>query len=200
MPDLGAWLLVWALCVVLNVVPAFMPPTWALLAYFHISHGLDILPLAIVGAVGSAIGRTLLALLSQRAGDRFLPRRWRSNIAALADVLRERPGLSISTLLLYTLGPLPSNQLFIAAGISGAPLGPLAAVFAVTRCVSYIIWMTAASTAAATLQEALAPRLGATGALIGQALGLLALVLIMQVDWARWARRSQASAQVPQSD
>jgi hypothetical protein len=34
------------------------------------------------------------------------------------------------------LGPLPSNQLFIAVGLAGAPLAPVLAFFAVTRFIS----------------------------------------------------------------
>jgi hypothetical protein len=41
--DLAPWLLVWLLAAAINVVPAFMPPTWALLAYFHIGRGLSVL-------------------------------------------------------------------------------------------------------------------------------------------------------------
>jgi hypothetical protein len=51
-------------------------------------------------------------------------------------VLREKPVLGWSALLLYTLGPLPSNQLFIAVGLAGAPLAPVLAFFAVTRFIS----------------------------------------------------------------
>jgi hypothetical protein len=90
--DLAPWLLVWLLAAAINVVPAFMPPAWALLAYFHIGQGLS--------------------------------------------VLREKPVLGWSALLLYTLGPLPSNQLFIPVGLAGAPLAPVLAFFAGTRFIS----------------------------------------------------------------
>lgn len=33
------WIAVWGLAVVPNAIPAFMPPTWAVLAYFHLYHG-----------------------------------------------------------------------------------------------------------------------------------------------------------------
>lgn len=193
----GIWLLVWGLAVVINVVPAFMPPTWALLVYFHIAHGLDVLPLAVVGAFGSTVGRALLALLSRTVGERIVPARWRENITALAATIAEQPAIGLPSLAFFTLGPVPSNHLFIAAGLACAPLAPILAFFAVTRFASYIIWVNAATTAADSLQDLLGPRLGSGVAAIVQVVGFLLLILIMQIDWAkhlrRWARRSDRS-------
>jgi membrane protein YqaA with SNARE-associated domain len=187
--DLALWLLVWVLAVAINVVPAFMPPTWALLTYFHIGHGMDVLPLALVGAFGSTTGRTLLALLSRAFGERFVPARWQTNITALAEALRDKPAVGVSTLLLYTLGPAPSNQLFIAAGLANAPLAPVVAVFAVTRFVSYLIWVGVATTAAASLREVVAPRFGNAVAVAAQLVGFVVLILIMQIDWTTLLKR-----------
>ncbi len=36
MERLEPWLLLWLSAVGLNVMPAFIPPTWALLAYFRV--------------------------------------------------------------------------------------------------------------------------------------------------------------------
>jgi membrane protein YqaA with SNARE-associated domain len=189
----GLWFLVWGMAVAINVVPAFMPPTWALLVYFHVGHGLDVLPLAIVGAFGSTVGRALLALLSRAVGERIIPTRWRENITALATTLAARPAIGLSSLALFTLGPVPSNHLFIAAGLAHAPLAPILAFFAVARFASYVIWVNAASVAAKSLQDVLGPRFGGGMAAAMQIAGFVLLILIMQIDWAtylrRWSRR-----------
>ena len=67
------WLVVWVLAMALNAVPAFMPPTWSVLAYFHLYQGLSVVPLAIVGALGATTGRAILAPGSRAFGDRFVP-------------------------------------------------------------------------------------------------------------------------------
>jgi hypothetical protein len=42
------WLLIaWAAAFVINLVPYFMPPTWAVVAYFLIAYRLPVWPLAI---------------------------------------------------------------------------------------------------------------------------------------------------------
>lgn len=179
------WIAVWGLTVVINAVPAFMPPTWAVLAYFHLYHALPTVPLAIIGALGSSTGRALLALGSRAFGARFLPASWRVNIESLVEALQGRPTLAIPSLLLFTLGPFPSNHLFIAAGIAKAPLLPILLVFSVARCISYVLWISAANAADRSLQEVIGPRFGSWGVIAMQLAGFLLILLIMRVDWRR---------------
>ena len=187
--QLGEWLTIAMVAVVLNAVPAFMPPTWSVLAYFHLREGLPVVPLAAVGALGATTGRAVLALVSRGCGDRLLPARWRSNIAALADELKRKRELGLSALALFALGPVPSNQLFIAAGMSGTPLAPVLAVFGVARFVSYIFWVSVTETAAISLDELLSPRFGAGAATAAQIVGFIGLIVIMQLDWRRIFQR-----------
>jgi len=148
-----------------------------------------VLPLAAAGALAAGVGRTLLALGARAAGPRVLPARWRDNIAALSRELQERPTLGAGALALFALGPVPSNQLFLAAGIARTPLPPLLAVFVAARFVSYVIWISAAEKVASRLEDTLSPRVGDSAAVAAQLLGLALLIGIMQVDWAALFRR-----------
>lgn len=181
----GPWLKVWLAAVVLNAVPAFMPPTWSLLAYFHLAQGLPILPLAAVGALGAATGRAVLAHASRAVGDRFVPARRRSNIEALARALRGRPSLALPTLGLFALGPVPSSHLFVAAGLARAPLPPLLAVFAAARFVSYLLWVEAAEVADRSLRDALGPRIDGWLVAALQIAGFGLIYLATRVEWER---------------
>jgi hypothetical protein len=78
---------------------------------------------------------------------------------------------------------VPSNELFIAAGIACAPLLPILAVFAAARFVSYLIWINVGSVAATSLSDLLSPRFGPTVATVVQVGGLILLVVVMQLDW-----------------
>ena len=153
-----SWLAIWALAVGLNAVPFFMPPTWAMLAYFHLYHGFQVVPLAIVGALGAVTGRAILALGSRAFGQRFIPETWRANIETLAATLQSRPALALPSLALFALGPIPSNQLFVAAGLARAPLPPLLLVFGVARCISHVLWVGAANVADQSLRDILGSR------------------------------------------
>ena len=181
-----SWIVVWGLAVTLNAVPAFMPPTWAVLAYFHLYHGLPVVPLAIVGALGATTGRAILALGSRAFGDRFVPASWRANVEALVGTLQSRPALALPSLALFALGPIPSNHLFVATGLARAPLAPILVVFGSARFVSYVLWVSAANVADQSLREAFGSRFAGWGAIALQIAGFAVIVLLMRVDWRRF--------------
>ncbi|MGI9252360.1 MAG: hypothetical protein ACR2J8_01330 [Thermomicrobiales bacterium] len=184
------WVSIAAGVLLLNVVPAFMPPTWALLAWAHMQLGLPVVPLALVGAVASMIGRVLLALGSRQFGERCVPRRWEDNLHALAEELEEHQTVGWPLLALFMLGPVPTNHLFIAAGMSGMPLAGLAAIFGFTRFVSYLLWIGASAVVAGSLESVLSPGAGGWMAAAVQLAGIAALIAVMQVNWAGVFRRS----------
>jgi uncharacterized membrane protein YdjX (TVP38/TMEM64 family) len=57
----------------------------------------------------------------------------------------------LTGLALFALSPLPSAQLFVAAGLVDASLLPLTAAFFAGRIVGYTLYVTAASAAKASL-------------------------------------------------
>lgn len=175
----------WALAVADNAVPAFMPPTRSVLAYFHLYHGLPVVPLAVVGALGATTGRAMLALGSRDFGNRFVPASWRANVDALVATLQSRPALALPSLALFALGPVPSNDLFVAAGLARAPLAPILVVFASARFASYVLWASAANVADQSLREAFGSRVASWGAIALQIAGLALIVLLMRIDWRR---------------
>ena len=183
-----SWLVVWALAVALNAVPAFMPPTWSVLAYFHLYQGLPVVPLAVVGALGATTGRAILALGSRAFGDRFVPASWRANVEALVATLQSRPTLALPSLALFALGPVPSNHLFVAAGLARAPLPPILVVFASARFVSYVLWVSAANVADQSLRDVFGSRVAGWGAIALQIAGFALIVLLMRLDWRRILR------------
>jgi lysophospholipase L1-like esterase len=54
-----------------NLLPAFGPPTWAVLVFFRLQSTLDVVPLVLVGALAAASGRLVLAFASRRFRDRL---------------------------------------------------------------------------------------------------------------------------------
>jgi membrane protein YqaA with SNARE-associated domain len=129
-----------------NLLPAFGPPTWALLVFFRLDFHLPAVPLIVGGALAAASGRFLLASGARRLRPRFsvarLERLGRAEAALTANRSRAAAGLG-----LFALSPLPSGQLFVAAGLMTLQLAPLTAAFFVGRLISYSIYVAAASVA-----------------------------------------------------
>jgi hypothetical protein len=129
-----------------NLLPAFGPPTWALLVFFSLDFDLPAVPLVLGGAVMAALGRFTLANCARRLRPRFSSARLahldRTQTALTEDRTRTVVGLG-----LFAISPLPSGQLFTAAGLMTVPLVPLTAAFFVGRLVSYSVYISVASVA-----------------------------------------------------
>jgi hypothetical protein len=133
------WLLAaYAVVFAINIVPAFMPATWMVVAFFFIVYSLPLWPLCFGCAVAATGGRSVLTLISKRWGWELLSVKQQQNVAALGDWLNGKSGWkqALATLV-YASGPIPSNQMFIAAGLSRVKVGPIAAGFFAGRMVSY---------------------------------------------------------------
>jgi membrane protein YqaA with SNARE-associated domain len=133
------WLLAaYAVVFAINVVPAFMPPTWTVVASFLIAYHLPFWPLCTGCALAATGGRCVLTLISRRWGRKLLSAKQRQNVEALGDWLNQKSGWKQAlAVLVFASGPIPSNQMFIAAGLARAKLGPIAAGFFAGRLVSY---------------------------------------------------------------
>ena len=181
------WLLVaWAVVFLMNLVPYFMPPTWAVVTFFLIAFSLPVWPLAIGCAFASTAGRCGLYYLSARLGRQLLSDQKQRNVAALGNWLNQRPGWrGVVDVLIYSLGPIPSNDLFIAAGLSGAKLWLVALGFLTGRMVSYPLLALAAKGANDQLGGILTRQWHDPKWLALELLSIAGIWLFSRIDWAR---------------
>ena len=138
-----------------NLLPAFGPPTWSLLVFFRLNWHLN--PVALVGvgviASASASGRYLLAL-GARHSRRFFPASYLERLKSAEALLGQHRRGSLAVLALFVVSPLPSAQLFLAAGLRDMPLLALTAGFVLGRVVSYSIYVSLATLAEKSLGSA----------------------------------------------
>ncbi|MCW2694660.1 MAG: hypothetical protein JWM67_3264, partial [Mycobacterium sp.] len=182
-PHLVGYLVLLAVVFGVNLLPAFGPPTWAVLVFFRLDQHLAIVPLVALGAVAAAGGRLLLALASRRLRGHISARRT-ANLAAAGKVLTRDRKRSFVGLLLFALSPVPSAQLFEAAGLIAVTLLPLTLAFFAGRLVSYSLYVGGASAAAGTnvghlITSSFTSPLG----IAVQVLLVAALVGLTRVDW-----------------
>jgi membrane protein YqaA with SNARE-associated domain len=174
-----------------NLLPAFGPPTWALLVFFRLTYDVPAVPLILCGALAAALGRLTLAAATRHFRGRLSDEK-RENLAQAQETLIGTRRRAAAGLGLFALSPVPSAQLFVAAGLLTVPLVPLTAAFFAGRLVSYTIYVTAASAAAASLgdvfQKAIASPLG----IVLQIVMLGLLVALYRVDWVRIANRHKS--------
>ena len=133
---------------VLNVVPAFAPPTWTTMSFIGLAMpDNNFILLSVVAAIAATCGRIVLAKLSRTLVRRkLLSEEARHNVDSIRLGIERRPALTFSAFLGYALSPLPSNYLFIAYGLTSLPLAFLALPFFIGRIASYMFWIRTAST------------------------------------------------------
>lgn len=134
---------------IMNIVPAFMPPTWTLLSLvgftFHFSH-YSLVVLSILAAVAATSGRAILALFSDKIiRNKFLSEKTRENIGVIKTNIEKRKVFLFSFFLLFAFSPFPSGQLFLAYGLTDLKLRYAVIPFFIGRLVSYVFWSFTAS-------------------------------------------------------
>lgn len=141
--------LVFLLIFLLNMLPAFAPPTWVALSAISIGAP-DVNPfgLALTGAAAATSGRIVLAKLARLLlRGHLLGDDSRTNIDEIRKKIEAHRAASAVGLIVFALSPLPSNHLFIAYGLTSLNIGFAAAPFFVGRLASYSFWIFSAGAA-----------------------------------------------------
>jgi uncharacterized membrane protein YdjX (TVP38/TMEM64 family) len=182
---LADYLIAFGAIFAVNLLPAFGPPTWSVLVFCQLTFGLEPQILVPLGAVAAASGRYLLALGARRLRGHLRPGSI-SNLEAARSLLAGDRRRAMIGLGLFALSPIPSAQLFVAAGLLEVRLVPLTLAFFAGRLVSYSIYVAGATLASETLAELLGRSLGSPLGIALQLLMLAGLVALVRVDWSRF--------------
>jgi len=176
-------LLVVAVVFGVNLLPVFGPPTWAVLVFFRFRYPEIPAPALIVaGAVAAASGRLLLALAFRALGTK-LPAKRQESLQVLGHAFGEsRRGL-LASFALFAVAPLPSAQMFEAAGLARIRLGHLLAAFFVGRLVSYSIYVSTASAAHQKLSRVFSKGLLSPQAITTELIGVALVIAMVVIDW-----------------
>jgi uncharacterized membrane protein YdjX (TVP38/TMEM64 family) len=167
-----------------NLLPAFGPPTWSVLVYFRLTSDIAAVPLVVVGAVAAASGRLALASIARHFRPRLSERR-RQSLESAEVALTRGNTRGVLGLGLFALSPVPSAQLFVAAGLLTVPLIPLTLAFFAGRIVSYSIYVGGASLAKNSIGDVFVKSLTSPLGIALQLVMLVGLVALLRVDWTK---------------
>lgn len=183
-----AYLALFAVVFGINLLPAFGPPTWAVLVFARLHWHLNPVALVLIGAVAAMSGRYLLALGARQFSGR-LPRRMKENLTDARALVEHRRHGSLAVFGLFVVSPLPSAQLFLAAGLLDLPLVVLTVAFFVGRLVSYSIYVSVAVIADRQLGSVLSRLFGSPWSIALQVVLLGAVCLLPLVNWRSLLKR-----------
>ncbi len=168
-----------------NLMPALGPPTWSILVLYRLKTGVPAIPLVIIGALAAALGRFALAYAFRLIGDR-LPTRMKRNLETVRLRVEQRKRGMLIGLGLFALSPVPSAQLFEAAGLARVRLAAFTIAFFAGRLVSYSIYVAiTTSIQSSSLGDELTSVITSPQGLLLEIAMVALLVLLTQINWTR---------------
>ena len=112
------YLLVFIGALVFDVVPFPFPPACTIMIFLQIKFNLNIWLVITIGVAGSILGRYILTLyIPFLAGKIFKPAK-NEDVQFLGKKMKEDGWRSQLIILAYSLLPLPTTPLFLAAGMA----------------------------------------------------------------------------------
>jgi uncharacterized membrane protein YdjX (TVP38/TMEM64 family) len=168
-----------------NLLPAFGPPTWTILVVYRLNTDMPTWLLVLIGAAAAASGRFILANSFRLFASR-LSEKSRRNLQAAREAIQRRRRNTVLALGLFALSPMPSAQLFEAAGLTGVRLLGFTLAFFSGRLVAYTIYAyTAGELRKTSWGEALQSGFSNPWILTLQLVLIAGLVLLIRIDWAK---------------
>lgn len=182
---MSQYLLLFAIVLGVNLMPAFGPPTWSVIVAIGINSQMPAWALVPIAALAAASGRYVLAN-GFRLVVGHISEKTRRNVAAARKLYERSKRNAIVALGLFALSPVPSAQLFEAAGLARIPLVSFTAAFFAGRVLSYSLYLLTARTIQHTsLGGALSHSLTSPWGLAGQAGMIALLIAFTRIDWEK---------------
>jgi uncharacterized membrane protein YdjX (TVP38/TMEM64 family) len=170
----------------INLLPAFGPPTWAVLVFARLRWHMNPVALVVLGVLAAASGRYLLARVARRFKGR-LPTRLKENLEGARSLIEGKRVGALVLIGVFVVSPLPSAQLFLAAGLLDLPLNILTIAFVLGRLVGYSIYVGVATVADQQLSSVVR---NAFGSFWSIAIQLVFLALVCLLPFIKWRRIS----------
>lgn len=176
------YLVLFAIVFSAGLVPAFGPPSWLFAVYFHYQYHLPFAVVVLITALATSLGRLLLARLT-RLLKQHIPSRYTRNLDYAKRLLSEKQKSVWLVMGLFLLSPLPSAQLFEAAGLIDLPLLPLGLMFFIGRLFTLSAYLAFARFTIPSLNNAWAAGFSSPWAIAGELITILGIIALLNSRW-----------------
>ena len=173
-----------------DVVPFPFPPAFTIMVTLQILYDLNIWAVIFIGVAGSILGRDVLTLYIPKLAGKIFKRAKTEDIEFLGNQMHEKGWRSQVMILAYSLLPLPTTPLFLAAGIARLKPIKIIPAFFVGKFISDTIAVTlgnyATKNAKAILEEASTMR-----SVFSISIGLIMVGALLFIDWRALIQRKR---------
>jgi len=112
------YLLVFLGAFLFDVVPIPFPPAFTIMVFLQIMFHLNIWLVIVIGVAGSILGRYILTLYIPFLAGKIFKQSKNEDVEFLGKKMKEKGWKSQLFILAYSLLPLPTTPLFLAAGMA----------------------------------------------------------------------------------
>ncbi len=168
--------------VLVNLLPAFAPPTWSVLVFALIKFGLVLPYVVVIGVIGATLGRFILSQYIHWFSEQLFNERQEQNLRYLGNKLGHSPIANTLITFLYSLTPLSTTALFVAAGIARIRVLYVLTGFFFGRLISYYVLAMSAQTVVDDINLISVGHINQR-TIATAALGMLCLFLFIFIDW-----------------
>ncbi|MFN8298509.1 MAG: hypothetical protein U0T75_05330 [Chitinophagales bacterium] len=113
-----AYLLVFIGAFICDIVPFPFPPAFTVMILLQLIFKLNVWAVIVIGVAGSVLGRYLLTLYIPKLSDSVFKPDKNEDVKYLGKKMKEKGWKSQLAVLAYSLLPLPTTPLFVAAGMA----------------------------------------------------------------------------------
>jgi membrane protein YqaA with SNARE-associated domain len=176
------YLLVFLGALLFDIVPFPFPPAFTIMMFLQIIFKLNVWLVIVIGVIGSVLGRYVLLLYAPVLAVKYLNTSKNNDIQLLGDKMQENKWKGQMIVLAYSLLPLPTTPLFLAAGISRLKAVYIIPAFLIGKFTSDTIALFLGAYAAANAQNIIDNAMS-WQSIASLLLGLFLLFCLFFVDW-----------------
>jgi membrane protein DedA with SNARE-associated domain len=175
------YLLVFIGSMLVDIVPFPLPPAFTVMILLQIVFKLNIWITLACGVVGSVAGRYILAAYIPKLSDKIFRQAKNEDVQFLGSKMNNGRKGQLA-ILFYSLMPLPTTPLFIAAGMAKLKPWFIIAPFIIGKTVSDLIALWTGHYAAQNAEE-IAEGLISWKSIAGLLIALALLFALLFIDW-----------------
>ena len=176
------YLLVFVGALLFDIVPFPFPPAFTIMIFFQILFRLNIWLAIITGVIGSVLGRYILILYTPLIANKYINKSKNEDIQFLGTKMKENKWKGQIIVLAYSLLPLPTTPLFLAAGMSKLNAKYIIPTFLVGKFTSDALALHAGKYASENAHNIMQNALS-WNSIAGFLFYLLLIFCILFVDW-----------------
>jgi membrane protein DedA with SNARE-associated domain len=165
-----------------DIAPIPLPPAFTVMILLQIHFHLQIWIVIATGVAGSILGRYILTLYIPNLSGKIFKKAKNEDIQFLGDKLKQKGWKSQASILAYSLMPLPTTPLFLAAGMANMKPLFIIPAFTVGKVISDTLAVLLGEYAAKNTED-LIHGMVSWKSITGFTLGLLLVFALLFIDW-----------------